>query len=75
VSKDAATLEPGSAPHVVRVQLLAAQTFGDAEQADRWLRHPLAELGNEAPFAVAQTEAGARVVATLLGKITWGAAA
>ena len=29
----------------------------------------------ETPLAVAQTEAGARVIETILGKIAWGAAA
>ncbi|MET3792891.1 antitoxin Xre/MbcA/ParS toxin-binding domain-containing protein [Aquamicrobium terrae] len=33
------------------------------------------ELGGEAPLVVAQTEAGARVIETILGKIAWGAAA
>jgi uncharacterized protein (DUF2384 family) len=35
----------------------------------------LTELAGEAPIVVAQTEAGARVVETILGKIAWGAAA
>ena len=38
-------------------------------------RRPLAELDGEAPLTVAQTEAGARVIETILGKIAWGAAA
>jgi putative toxin-antitoxin system antitoxin component (TIGR02293 family) len=71
--EDAPTL--GSAPHVVRVQMQAAQTFGSAEKADRWLRRSLAELGNESPLTVAETKAGARVVEAILGKIALGAAA
>jgi putative toxin-antitoxin system antitoxin component (TIGR02293 family) len=59
----------------LRVQTLAEDTFSDAAKANRWLRRPLTELGNEAPLVVAQTEAGARVVETILGKIAWGAAA
>ena len=39
------------------------------------LRKPLASLGHETPLEVAQTESGARVVETLLGKMAWGAAA
>jgi hypothetical protein len=35
----------------------------------------LMELGGESPLVVAQTEAGARVIETILGKIAWGAAA
>jgi uncharacterized protein (DUF2384 family) len=39
------------------------------------LRKELAELGGETPLTVAQTESGARVIETTLGKIAWGAAA
>jgi putative toxin-antitoxin system antitoxin component (TIGR02293 family) len=60
---------------LVRIQSLAENTFGDAEKASRWLRRPLRELDNEAPLIVAQTEAGARVVETILARIAWGAAA
>jgi putative toxin-antitoxin system antitoxin component (TIGR02293 family) len=67
--------ESDRAVRLVRVQTLAEETFGDAGKANLWLRRPLNELGNEAPLAVAQTEAGARVVETILGKIAWGAAA
>jgi putative toxin-antitoxin system antitoxin component (TIGR02293 family) len=73
--KDATTLEPSGETHVARVQILSEQTFGSEEKADRWLRRPLAELGNESPLAVAETKAGARVVEAILGKIAWGAAA
>ncbi|MCG8273840.1 DUF2384 domain-containing protein [Aquamicrobium sp. NLF2-7] len=59
----------------LRVQSLAEQVFGDQEKANRWLRRPLLELGSETPIVVAQTEAGARVIETILGKIAWGAAA
>ena len=57
------------------MQTLAEDTFGDVAKANYWLRHPLRELGNEAPLVMAQTDAGARVVETILGKIAWGAAA
>jgi len=49
--------------------------FGDRDKANAWLRRPLAELRRETPLAIAQTEAGARVIETILGKIAWGAAA
>lgn len=45
------------------------------QRTNRWLRKELGELGGETPLSVAQTEAGARVVETILGKIAWGAAA
>ncbi|MDX8469795.1 DUF2384 domain-containing protein [Mesorhizobium sp. VK25A] len=67
--------ESDRAVRLLRVQSLAEQTFGDQEKANRWLRRPLLELGGETPLVVAQTEAGARVIETILGKIAWGAAA
>lgn len=60
---------------LMRIQTLAEETFGDKEKANRWLRRMLAELGGETPLVIAQTEAGARVIETILGKIAWGAAA
>jgi putative toxin-antitoxin system antitoxin component (TIGR02293 family) len=67
--------ESDRAVRLLRVQTIAEDTFGDVEKCHRWLRRPLAELGNEAPLDTAQTEAGARVVEAILGKIAWGAAA
>ncbi|MGI6855263.1 type II RES/Xre toxin-antitoxin system antitoxin [Mesorhizobium sp. 1B3] len=67
--------ESDRAVRLLRVQSLAEQTFGDQSKANRWLRRPLIELAGETPLVVAQTEAGARVVETILGKIAWGAAA
>ncbi|WP_225707413.1 antitoxin Xre/MbcA/ParS toxin-binding domain-containing protein [Bradyrhizobium cenepequi] len=67
--------ESDRAVRLLRVQTLAEDTFGDVAKANVWLRRPLAELHGEPPLAVAQTEAGARVVETILGKIAWGAAA
>lgn len=60
---------------LMRIQTLAEETFGDKEKANRWLRRMLAELYGETPLLIAQTEAGARVIETILGKIAWGAAA
>ena len=67
--------ESDRAVRLVRVQTLAEDSFGEKEKANRWLRRPLTELGNEPPLSIAQTEAGARVIETILGKIAWGAAA
>lgn len=67
--------ESERAVRLMRVQTLAEETFGDSGKAGRWLRRPLQELGGESPLAVSQTEAGARLVETILGKIAWGAAA
>lgn len=67
--------ESDRAVRLLRVQTLAEESFADKEKANRWLRRALNELGGEAPLVVAQTEAGARVIETILGKIAWGAAA
>ena len=67
--------ESDRAVRLMRVQALAEQTFGDRDKVNRWLRRSLTELGGETPLVVAQTEAGARVIETVLGKIAWGAAA
>lgn len=67
--------ESDRAVRLMRLQALAEETFGDQDKANRWLRRPLIELGGESPLVVAQTEAGVRVIETVLGKIAWGAAA
>ena len=67
--------ESDRAVRLLRIQTLAEETFGDREKAHRWLRRSLAALRGEPPLTVAQTEAGARVVETILAKIAWGAAA
>jgi putative toxin-antitoxin system antitoxin component (TIGR02293 family) len=67
--------ESDRAVRLLRVQTVAEETFGDKEKANAWLRRPLAELRREAPLDMAQTEAGARVIETILAKIAWGAAA
>lgn len=60
---------------LLRIQTIAEETFCDKGKAAVWLRRPLTELNKQAPLDVAQSEAGARVVETVLGKIAWGAAA
>jgi len=67
--------ESDRAVRMTRVQALAEDVFGDAGQANRWLREKLAILDGESPLDVAQTESGARVVEQILAKIDWGAAA
>jgi len=67
--------ETDRAVRLLRLQTIAEETFGHSEKAARWLRRPLGELAGAAPLDVGQTEAGARVVETILGKIAWGAAA
>jgi putative toxin-antitoxin system antitoxin component (TIGR02293 family) len=60
---------------LARVQALAEDVFDDAEKANKWLRQELGILNRRAPLDLARTEAGARIVEQLLGKIAWGAAA
>jgi putative toxin-antitoxin system antitoxin component (TIGR02293 family) len=63
---------------VVRVLRLiadASDVFGDRAKAFVWLRRPLRELNDQSPLAAAETDAGARVVQTILAQIAWGAAA
>ena len=67
--------ESDRAVRLLRIQTVAEDTFGSKEKANIWLRRPLAELGRETPLDSAQTEAGARVIETILAKIAWGAAA
>lgn len=67
--------ESDRAVRLLRIQTLAEVTFGDTQKAHRWLRKSLAELAGETPLSVAQTEAGGRVIESILGKIAWGAAA
>ena len=60
---------------LLRIQTVAEDTFASKDKANTWLRRPLAELSGETPLDMAQTEAGARVIETVLAKIAWGAAA
>ena len=60
---------------LTRIQALAEDVFGNPENANRWLREPLAILDGKAPLEVARTQAGVRLVEQLLAKIDWGAAA
>jgi len=67
--------ESDRAVRLLRIQTVAEDTFGNKEKANTWLRRPIAELNSETPLVIAQTDAGARVVETILAKIAWGAAA
>lgn len=60
---------------LARIQALAEDVFGDPEKANKWLRQELGILDRQAPLEFARTEAGARIVEQILGKIAWGAAA
>ena len=46
--------------------------FEDSERAHRWLKEPQRGLGNRTPLSLLGTEAGAREVEDLLGRIEYG---
>ena len=50
----------------------ATDVLGSVEAARRWLREPQWGLGDRVPLRFAQTEAGAREVEDLLGRIEYG---
>jgi putative toxin-antitoxin system antitoxin component (TIGR02293 family) len=50
----------------------AVHLFGGTEEARRWLKAPQRGLGGAVPLDYAQTEAGAREVENLLGRIDYG---
>jgi putative toxin-antitoxin system antitoxin component (TIGR02293 family) len=50
----------------------AVHLFGSVEEARRWLKAPQRGLGGAVPLDYAQTEAGAREVEYLLGRIDYG---
>lgn len=60
---------------VVRILALAEETFANAEKARIWLRRATRVLGDERPLDLLDTEAGARQVELLLGRIGHGIAA
>lgn len=57
---------------VARVFALAKEVLEDGSRAMAWLRRPQLCLGERAPLDAIQTEAGAREVENLLGRIEHG---
>jgi putative toxin-antitoxin system antitoxin component (TIGR02293 family) len=73
--KAAGRLSPDESDKVVRYSRLvrqAADFFGDIEKARAWLKHPQYGLGGAVPLDFARTEAGAREVENLLGRMKYG---
>jgi putative toxin-antitoxin system antitoxin component (TIGR02293 family) len=73
--KAAGRLSPDESDKVVRYSRLvrqAAAFFGDIEKARAWLKHPQYGLGGAVPLDYAGTEAGAREVEDLLGRMEHG---
>ena len=67
--------ESDRAARVARGLVLAERTFASGDKAHRWLHRNLGSLGGKAPMDLIRTEAGARVVESLLARICWGAPA
>jgi len=73
--KAAGRLSPDESDKVVRFSRLLRQAtdlFGDMEKARAWLKHPQYGLGGAVPLDYARTEAGAREVENLLGRMKYG---
>ena len=64
--------ETDKAVRLGRIDRLAAEVFGDASKAHRWLRKPKQSLGGETPLACLSTEVGARAVEEILNQIDHG---
>ena len=67
--------ESDRAARVARGLVLAERAFASREKAHRWLHRSLGSLGGRTPMDLIRTDAGARVVESLLARIAWGAAA
>jgi len=73
--KAAGRLSPDESDKVIRYSRLvrqAADFFGDIVKARAWLKHPQYGLGGAVPLDYARTEAGAREVENLLGRMKYG---
>ncbi len=68
-------LSPDESDKVIRYSRLvqqAADFFGEIGKARAWLKHPQYGLGDAVPLDYARTEAGAREVENLLGRMKYG---
>jgi putative toxin-antitoxin system antitoxin component (TIGR02293 family) len=64
--------ETDKAFRLARIASEADRVFGGQAKADRWLRAANVNLASQSPLSVLKTEAGAVVVAELLGQIDHG---
>lgn len=67
--------ESDRAARVARGLELAERTFANREKASRWLHRRHGALDGRTPMDMIRTDAGARVVESLLARISWGVAA
>jgi putative toxin-antitoxin system antitoxin component (TIGR02293 family) len=66
------TAEADAVARLLRVTEAANKTFGDAAFARKFLSLPNPALGNRIPNELAETDAGAREVEDVLGRIAHG---
>ena len=64
--------ETDKALRLARIASQAERVFGAADKAHRWLREPKRTLQGETPVAHLASEAGARDVEEMLGRIEHG---
>lgn len=57
---------------LVRLFAIASKVFEDDKAASEWMHRPQHGLGGRIPYEMLQTEAGARDVEDLLGRIEYG---
>jgi putative toxin-antitoxin system antitoxin component (TIGR02293 family) len=57
---------------LIRVTEEAEKTFGDSDFAHKWLTYPNPALRDRIPIEMAETDAGAREVETILTRIAYG---
>ncbi len=57
---------------LARIVAFAEEVLEDPERAHQWLQDPQRGLGNRRPIDLLQSEAGAREVEDLLGRIEYG---
>lgn len=65
---------PENAARIARIAARANETFGNPDKARRWLDRQTALLDDRSPISAAETEEGARMVATILAMIDHGLA-
>jgi putative toxin-antitoxin system antitoxin component (TIGR02293 family) len=73
--KSAGRLSPEESDKLIRFSRLLRQAtdlFGNVERGQAWLKFPQYGLGGAVPLDYASTEAGAREVENLLGRIKYG---
>ena len=71
-------LTPEQSERVIRAARIIAEaleTFGSRDKALTWMRRACAVLGGKAPIDLLDTEEGAELVESLLGRIAHGLAA